>query len=844
VKASLPTDAPRDLKAYRVTGTATLSRLTLAGVAMEQVNARVRYADGVLDLEELRGAFAEGSFEGTARLGVIPEGDLSAHLTLNAVPLGQVLKAVPRMPDQVSGTVSGRADLRVPAGHLQDVTAWHGSGRLTAPAVNAFGLTLKDASAAARVERGTLRVSDVQCTLEGAPVGGAGDLGLTAPYRFNGKLELAKGDLASLERLAPEFRPPVAVAGRFGVTAEAQGTLSPMAVKTTGTGTGEDLKVERLRVGRLNFHWAMTGGRLRLSDVQARLYGGKMTGSAEVPLRADEAGSINMAFADVDLGDLMRDVPAVPVKLAGKAGGKVEGKLTAAAGGRPRDFDANIDLSAPRLRVQSFEADRLTGTVSYRNGAGAYHLKGHLFGGTFDLDGRFPPRPASGTAPAPSSLRPLFGGEGLGVRGQAPPPPEGRLRLEGAQLGLVWPTLGLGQTLGPLQGRLDVQLDFRHEGPFRLPVGTGSIVVSRLRWDMTELAPRLRADVALAGFEVRLRNLSGTVANGDLRGQALLNLLAFDRSWFNLGLDQADLARLLAPWPSLASSVQGAIDARLRGTLGREWSGGGTVVLSRGKVAGVDVSEWRLPLTFAFAPSQARGQVDVPETSAQVGRGRLTGRGSFGFGAGTHLEGGLRFYGVDLRALVPPSSGLSQVGSGQASGRIDFGGHDVRSLNDVTATVDASFSQAQAFQMPILAQLAPMIAPGQSSATFQSGDLRGRLAGGLFRIERLGLTGRTLTLFADGTVTTEGRLNLQVTAMTGRIGVSPSLLRLFGLRIPAVGPIPVGLILQVTDLLSRNTIHLRVGGTVRSPTIQVEALPLLTEAAVRFFLNQANVPIP
>ena len=37
---------------------------------------------------------------------------------------------------------------------------------------------------------------------------------------------------------------------------------------------------------------------------------------------------------------------------------------------------------------------------------------------------------------------------------------------------------------------------------------------------------------------------------------------------------------------------------------------------------------------------------------------------------------------------------------------------------------------------------------------------------------------------------------------------------------------------------------LRVTGTVRSPVIRVEALPLLTEEAVRFFLRRTNVPLP
>ena len=76
------------------------------------------------------------------------------------------------------------------------------------------------------------------------------------------------------------------------------------------------------------------------------------------------------------------------------------------------------------------------------------------------------------------------------------------------------------------------------------------------------------------------------------------------------------------------------------------------------------------------------------------------------------------------------------LGGGLASGRIDFSGSNVRSLDDVTATVDASFAQAQAFQLPILSSLVPFVGRGQSNSTFQSGELRGRLANGVFRVQR------------------------------------------------------------------------------------------------------------
>ena len=38
--------------------------------------------------------------------------------------------------------------------------------------------------------------------------------------------------------------------------------------------------------------------------------------------------------------------------------------------------------------------------------------------------------------------------------------------------------------------------------------------------------------------------------------------------------------------------------------------------------------------------------------------------------------------------------------------------------------------------------------------------------------------------------------------------------------------------------------RLRVTGTVRSPVVTVEPLSLLTEEALRFFVNRANIPLP
>jgi hypothetical protein len=329
-----------------------------------------------------------------------------------------------------------------------------------------------------------------------------------------------------------------------------------------------------------------------------------------------------------------------------------------------------------------------------------------------------------------------------------------------------------------------------------------------------------------------------------LRGRASFPRRSGDRGWFSVALDNVEAARLVAPWPVLAGRVEGPVNITLRGTLDHEWAGSGEVTLLRGRVLGVDVVDWRVPLDFVIAPSRGAGQINVRDTAAQVALGRLTGRASLSFDSVNRLEGIVRFNGVDLPTLLRQSTEQSQVGPGKITGRIDFAANDLRSINDLSATIEASLQQTQAMNYPVLQQIAPFLGPGQSSTSFRNGDLRARLDRGVIRVQRLTLSGSTLQLFVDGTVTLEGRLNLNVTANTGQLGYNPTFLRFLGVRIPAVGPIPVTVLLEATTYLSNRTIHLRVTGTLRSPVVQVEPVSLLSEEAVRFFINRTPLPVP
>jgi translocation and assembly module TamB len=287
----------------------------------------------------------------------------------------------------------------------------------------------------------------------------------------------------------------------------------------------------------------------------------------------------------------------------------------------------------------------------------------------------------------------------------------------------------------------------------------------------------------------------------------------------NLLLDGAQAARLLAPWPALAARVDGAVQLHLLGSLGREWRGFGVAVVPRARVFGVEIQEGRFPFRARWLPRFGSGALDVAQGGARAAGGRLTGRLGLRYQQGLHLEGQVSGTGLQLPTLLRELGEPGPVEAGRLSGKVDFAGRNVRGGDDVTAAVEATAEQLLAFQLPVLRQLSPYLVPGRLTTPVRRGELRGRLDRGVFRVRRLTLTGRLLQVFADGTVTTRGKLDLTVTANSEVLA-------------------------RASSYLSNRVVYLRVGGTVRNPQVRVEALPLLRDEVVRFLFDQAAWSVP
>jgi hypothetical protein len=727
-----------------------------------------------------------------------------------------VLKALPGFTLPVSGTIAGKVSMKAPFAKLSDPAEWNGSGELTSAELVVAGRSAKDIRLAVTVARGEATLKEATANLEGITIRADATLGLTGKYPFSATVRTTGTDVTDLRKLVPEVELPAPIKGLLETETTIKGTAVPLAYTATGTIKANKLTLASSTANHIEGSWELTPEKLVVSGLKAEVFGGTVTGSADVPFAADRGGKFEVVFKTLDAGVASELVPEFPVKIAGSVSGNIKGTIPPKKDGQSRIGNLDVDLTAPKLTVQGIPADSLAGKATIRDGALEYSLEGKTLGGSFEIKGAYP-----------------------GQKKEEPKPREARrgsFRLRGVDLSRIGPAIGL-RALNPLGGRLDVDFDFEND----LSAGTGRIRLVRLQWGDAELARELTGALVLNQGALRLTDFTGRVAGGELRARARVSLREPSRNFFTVSLDGAEAKQLLAPITDAAGLIEGPITFVVHGRLGREIQGSGTLALTRGSVSGVPVADLHVPFEFSSAPG-GYGQLSVRDASGSAGSGRAVAHLTVDWGTEARLEGQIQFTEVPLRTLAPSLGENALLGNGRLTGRFDLKGSNVRSLNDLTGTLVARLNNTSVKELPIFRQAAPFLNPLGVVKPFQAGDVRATLSSGVFRVQRLALANPTAQLFANGTISTSGRVDLAVVAHTGTIGPESPGLRLLGLKLPAIGPIPLSLIQNVSDFLSNRTVRLSITGSVKDPIVRVNVGALLTEEAVRFFLGKYVLP--
>ena len=748
-----------------------------------------------------------------------------ANLKLTDVDIPDLLtRAKVQSAVKLAGKLSLEVAAEIPTNAPGSLAAYRATGKARTPSLQVEGLTLTDVTADVQLRDGVLTLSRVSATFPPDATGKPGGFAGTARFGIEPRTELTADltltdiPLNQVAAAVPGYADKAdgRVSGRFDFKLPGDQLGSLQAVVANGTLTSSGLTLFGQKADRVKIDLALKDGVARLTKADVDIYEGTVTGEATVPVVGDKPGSFAVGFKDVNAGKLTAAIPKSPVSVQGKVGGKFAGTIPPV-----RNFDAtkltgDLDLNAPQLVVQGIPTTKLAGKVGYQPGAITYDLKADALGGTVAVDGTYPLT----DDPAPDAR-----------------PAGGTVRLDRVRLSTLGRALQVA-ALEPLRGEVTLTLKygFSPDGP----AGAGRIEVRDLGWgDDDFTASKLTSDIRLTPQGLEAPGLSGQFAGGTVRGRVVYDFDEPRKSYTAVTLENADAADLAGPLGF--DNVTGRVSATFRSTIGRQLRGGGTVTAARAKVSGVEVSELRLPYRWSYAPGVGL-EFLVREGAGTVAGGRVTARAEVQVNRTARVEGRVEFVDVNVGALAA-GFGTSAYGVGKTTGRFDFSGTDVKSRSDLNGTLTARFGQTTVRELPVLGTISPFLSPVQALTRFESGDVLARLGAGQLRIERLALAGTGAKLFADGTVGLDGRLDLAVVYNTNQIGPVSPVFRLIARNIPAIGPIPVGLIVRVTEALSNRVVRLTIGGTTSRPAVQLNAAGLLSENAVRFFVGQ-YVPVP
>jgi hypothetical protein len=370
----------------------------------------------------------------------------------------------------------------------------------------------------------------------------------------------------------------------------------------------------------------------------------------------------------------------------------------------------------------------------------------------------------------------------------------------------------------------------------------GDVRVANLSVSGVQLTPSLSARLGGDDRTVQLQQLSGDFAGGQLGGSGQWRLSAQRGRTFRVSLRSARVERLLViAGGGDSAPLSGPVDIELRIVPGDVWRLAGTVASQRLNMQTVRFSNFHMPFDADWHPLTGRKRVNVSSVHASIAGGRITGRVSAEQFAGWNLSGGFRFFRVDVGALSRELRSQSSYGSGRLTGTLKMVGRNMRSINDLRASMLADLEDTQATSIPVVSNLRNFI-PGfaaSGSSGFQQGRLEAQLERGVVHVEELSLASQQMSLFVTGLVNLRGRLRLDATIALGQ-GNNPILAELLLTRLAAYTAPPVALLLEANEFLANRVIHAEIGGTIRRPAIRLRPLRILREEIVRFFLRQAT----
>ena len=355
----------------------------------------------------------------------------------------------------------------------------------------------------------------------------------------------------------------------------------------------------------------------------------------------------------------------------------------------------------------------------------------------------------------------------------------------------------------------------------------------------------LKGEVRMTQSGWRVEPIEGELFGGVTEGKIWSESvqLGLERLDFDLRVDRASLSKMLAFLPIVANHTSGFATVRAEGRMSPALSASANIFAAQAKFAGLPLTEIRAPLELTLSPNRASGLLHIRSGSARAAGGKLQGDAQFRLGEDQTYSATLRLSDLDLEPIARLSGDARRPASGRVSGKLTVGGTRPSDTNTLRGQIHLTLADASVVDLPIFREIDKFLGSARGGV-FESGTLDGAISRRVLTLEAVTLNGRLAQIHATGTIGMAGQLNLEVLVSTrdvipqtgqALLAAIPGLRDVLGRQADEVS--------KVSSYLSSRLLKLRVTGTLRSPSVNLNPGAAVGEAAVGFFGSVLQLPL-
>ncbi len=822
LQVGLPVENIRDPNAYLGQARVEFKNILLSGIPVSDFHADAQMQNGEIVLSELvaklgangesaKGKIAPGEIIAAGRIDIREKGIVHLRSQASSVPMGVFSIWLPELPKQTSSTISFGLDAKTTVAKALDLSAWEAGSLFRIDNFSFNEIFFPTIEGRLNLFQARLDASDLASSCQIGKLFGQATLHLNQAMPFQCKLNVKALDSSKAYLLFGKEKFFFDPNGMGEIDAQASGTFSPFDWKSSGKLLFDKLTLGRFLLEKNHVEWRVDPSKLVFNDAGGNMMGGRWTADAEIPLASLSTGNIKFNIQDIDAGLLIRTATEKELPIKGKLGGVIQTNFSAQDKTGEREVLFAVDLNTSGYEILGIPLRQTKALVNWKRGS---------------LQGNVNTEFAEGHGKLDFNLS--SGSKGKMI---------GNLNINGIKMRQILVAIDANDQLKRLDAVCNVDLPYEVDIDSLQISANGKLVLNRVSHTNYLLSDQLQGNVVVEKNGIHIKDIAGNFADGQLRGIVFLNLENMESSFYKGTLTHAEMGKLFAPWMANLKP-SGKLDTRFSGKLGREITANGEAFAIGLKFYGSDFGDWRSPYDYSVAPSRGVGNFVMRDISGSVAGGKVYGATEYRWGVGNALTGNLRFQSLEMKALQAQFSDTRSPGSGTVQGKLVFAGRDVKSLDNITANLEGTLTHSRAQGIPIVRDLVPFLPVAATGTFFDKGELKARMDRGIIRIQRLALSNALVMVLIEGNISSQGQMDLEATARTGSLSVLPEAMRNLGLKMPAIGAVPLEVISQATGALAAGILHYKITGNYKNPIVKSVPLTLLTEESLRFFFGR------